>query len=64
MQASQAIQTAQQNQVATKGQQQTRGQLTSFLVVDDQQGRAIKTTDLHTEPDKAVQPTVSWLCHR
>ena len=37
MPARQAIQTAQQTQVATKGQQQPRGQPTSFLVVDNQQ---------------------------
>ena len=38
MPASQVIQPAQQSQVATKGQQQqTRGQPTSFLVIDNQQ---------------------------
>ena len=37
MQASQAMEPAQQSQVATKEQQQPRGQPTSFVVVDDQQ---------------------------
>ena len=37
MAASQIIQPAQQSQMATKGQQQRRGKLMSFVVVDDQQ---------------------------
>ena len=37
MPAGQAIKPAQQSQVATKGQQQPRGQRTTFVVVDDQQ---------------------------
>ena len=36
MPANKAIQSAQQSQLATKGQHQPRGQPTSFLVVDDQ----------------------------
>ena len=37
MPSSQVVQPAQQSQVASKGQQQSRVQQTSFLVIDDQQ---------------------------
>ena len=63
MPASQVIQPAQHSQVVTKRQhQQSRGQLTSFLVVDDRQ--TFKTTYLHIDTDKALQPYMSSLCYR
>ena len=58
MPACQTNQPAQQSQVATKGQQQPRVQLTSFLVVNFQDDLS-----LHS-PIKALQSTVSCLCHR
>ena len=42
MPASQVIQPAQQNKVAPKGQQQPRGQLISFVVINDQQPGALR----------------------
>ena len=63
MPASQVIQPAQQSQVAPRGQQQPKGQPTSFVVVEDQQPVPSRLITF-TNPDEAVQPTISCLCHR
>ena len=54
---SQVIQPAQQSQMVTKGQQQKlRGQLTSFLVVDDQQARPSSMLTFTLTPMKHFHP--------
>ena len=64
MPASQIIQTAQQSQVATKGQQETQRAddfICSYLQLKT---CALKTAYFHTNPDEALQTTISCLCHR
>ena len=56
MPASQPIQLTQQSQVATKEQQQPRGQLTSFLVVDDQQAGPTRLLTFTMTPKKHFNP--------
>ena len=55
--ASQVIQRAQQSQVATQGQQQqSTGQPTSFLVIDDQQTRPSRPLTFTLTPTKHFNP--------
>ena len=56
MPAGQVIQPAQQSQVTTKGQQQPRGQLTSFIVVDDQQPGPSRPLTFTLTPTKYFNP--------
>ena len=56
MPASKAIQTAQQNQMAPRGQQQPRGQLTFFVVVDDQQAGCSRPLIFTLTPMKPLNP--------
>ena len=56
MPASQVIQPTQQSQVATKGQQQPRGQLVSFVVVYDQQAGPSRPFTFTLTPMEHLSP--------
>ena len=60
MPARQAIQPAQQIQVAANGQQQPRGQPTCWWPTT----QSFKTAYFHTDPIEALQSTVSCLCQQ
>ena len=56
MPASQVIQPAQQSQVVTKGQPEPRGQLTSFIFVDDQQPEPLRPLTFALTQTKHFNP--------
>ena len=60
MPASQVIKPAQQTQVVPRGQQQSRGQQTSYIVIDNQQPRTSRQLHFTISPTKAFNaPSVA-----